>query len=117
MAAKFGMWLRVSEQDLADAEAMRESERRWAAMTPEQHAEAARRRERARAEKLAAAQADWQAVRDRLAGNPVAIAVLGLHHPTDLGTFAWITCAHCQDGADGEPAEWECETFTVVKEA
>lgn len=114
---KFSSSMTVSADDLAFAEEMREHERRLAAMTPEEHAEAAQRRERERAERASEAQADWQAVRERLAGDTVAVAVLGLHRPQDTGTFAWTTCAHCQDGADGDPAEWPCDTFTAVREA
>ncbi len=115
-ARRFPMHVQVSEDDLADAEAMRESERRQAAMTPAQRAEANRKREQERADQLAQAQADWKAVCERLAGNAPALAVLKVHHPVQ-GVMGWAECAHPVDGWEANPEAWPCETFTAIKEA
>lgn len=115
MVRKFTRSMYVSAEDLALAEEMREHERRLAAMTPEQRAERQRQQDARRAERLAEAVADWQAVRDRLAGNAPALAALEIHRPTDTGPFAGIVCA--QSGESDDPDEWPCETFTAIKEA
>lgn len=76
------------------------------------------RYEQERAEQLAAAQADWQSVCDRLAGNAPVLAALKIHRPVDTGPFTGIACASCREGSAGDPVEWRmCETFTAIKEA
>jgi hypothetical protein len=115
MATKFSVPIRVSAEDLAFAEEMREHERRLAAMTPEQRAERRARQDAERAAAYAEALAGWQAVCDRLTGNASALAALRIHKPSN--SSGWISCAHCQEGADGDPVEWECETFTAIRGA
>lgn len=115
MAAKFSMPMRVSADDLAFAEEMREHERRIAAMTPQQRAERQARQDAERAAALAAAATDWEAVCDRLAGNAPALAALAIHKPSSWA--GWLSCAHCREGDESDPVEWPCETFTAIKEA
>jgi hypothetical protein len=113
-ATKFSMPMRVSADDLAWADEMREHECRLAAMTPQERAERRARQDAERAAAYAEALADWQAVYDRLAGNAPALAALGIHRP--MGTANWLSCAHCREG-DSDPVEWPCETFTAIKGA
>jgi hypothetical protein len=112
---KFSIPLSVSAADLADAQEMREHDRRLAAMTPEERAERRARQDAERAVALASAVADWRVVRDRLAGNGPALAALKIHRPADSGSFAGVVCAQ-REGSD-DPDEWPCETFTAIKEA
>lgn len=91
------------------------------AFTPEGRAELARRRaedEAARArnlELLTAATDEWQAARERLAGNAPALAVLDIHRPhhTWLGVIA---CVHCREDGyeEAEPVPWTCATYRAV---
>lgn len=91
--------------------------------TPEGRAELARRRADGRAqadrarELLAAARTEWEAARDRLAGNAAALAVLGIHQPAE--GYARPVCGHCREPYydDTEPVTWACPTYLAVTEA
>lgn len=91
------------------------------AFTPEGQAELARRRaedEAARArnfERLTAARLEWEAARERLAGNAPALAVLGIHRPY-LSWAGEVACTHCrEDGCDeAVPVPWACATYRAV---
>jgi hypothetical protein len=65
-----------------------------------------------RATQLAAAEADWDGLRARLADNRPALAVLDLHKPADS-----IYCTTCYDGHDGgDTVDWPCDTYKAIKE-
>lgn len=77
--------------------------------------EANRAREREVSVALAAALVDWEAVRHALAGNPVAVAVLGIHKP--VRGYQRAVCSGCgeSDGDDTVPVDWPCTTFTAIE--
>lgn len=112
---KLTAFMAVPAELVEQAEADRQAFAEWEAMTPEQRAGIQRRRDQERASALAAARDEWQQLRDRLTGNAPALTVLDLHKPSDA-TY-WLACAHCQEGADGDPTEWPCATYTAIKEA
>lgn len=69
------------------------------------------------ARQLVEALDDWQATRDRLAGNAPALAVLDLCKPYDYDGPA---CSHCRERmpGDGEvPVAWPCEVYEAVRDA
>jgi hypothetical protein len=63
------------------------------------------------------ATAGWQALSDRLAGNPVATAVLRLHQPQ--AGHQHVVCIECleEDYDSGTPAPWPCRTFEAMEDA
>lgn len=90
------------------------------ASTPEGRAELGRRRAAASAweararELLAGAREEWQAARDRLAGNAPALAVLDVHQPYE--GYSTPNCGHCCEPSSGEAeaVAWPCDTYRAV---
>lgn len=65
---------------------------------------------------LAAALVDWDTTRHAHAGNPAALAVLGIHKP--VRGYQGAVCAECResDGDDTVPVDWPCATFTAIEQ-
>lgn len=65
---------------------------------------------------LATALVDWETTRHAHAGNPVALAVLGIHKP--VRGYQGAVCSECResDGDDTVPVDWPCTTFTAIEQ-
>ena len=112
-ARKLVHYATVPTQLLADAEAFREAQAAYMALTPQQQAAIQAEREREAAANLADAQADWRATCDRLTGNAPALAALAVHHP-EAGDYG-PACALWE--SDEYDTDWPCSTYTAIKEA
>lgn len=65
---------------------------------------------------LATALVDWEITRHAHAGNPIALAVLGIHKP--VRGYQGAVCSECResDGDDTVPVDWPCATFTAIEQ-
>jgi len=68
----------------------------------------------------AAALAEWEQLRERMAETQEGLtlrALLDTHKPY-LGEYSYrIECDHCLEGSyDVERAEWPCESYAIIKE-
>lgn len=65
---------------------------------------------RAHEARWAEVQADYQATRERCAGQPAALAALDVHHPIDR---YGIVCDLAE--SDELPTDWPCSTYEAIK--
>ncbi len=118
----------VSAEMLAEAEETRAAVGRWMAMSPEERAAVAAKRDAERAAARAAADAEarrflaW--LRSAVAGGPFAEAHLAIieEHPTQDGrhvdTFAdALVCATCAAGEELEGDPYPCVTLRALARA